>query len=220
MMRLMPLVSAALVLSVSGPSFAQEWVEFASREERFTCIFPTQPTVTETTWSSEYGAVLPARVYGATQGESRYSVTVVDYNPIERLLVEKSKSCPAGAETCQGIADWGLGYWKNEIRGAIVYATSRFLRRDVTVTSLRWNSQQMVQGQELQVTSNVDQSRTWASIAMHENRLIVVEATVPRGYPPPALFTQSLAWLDENGKGIRYATIYVNAPDIPKPSGR
>ena len=89
-MRLMPLVSAALVLSVSGPSFAQEWVEFASQEERFTCLFPTQPKVTETTWSSEYGAVLPARVYGAAQGQSRYSLTVVDYNPAERLLVEKS----------------------------------------------------------------------------------------------------------------------------------
>jgi hypothetical protein len=78
----------------------------------------------------------------------------------------------------------------------------------------------MVQGQELQFTSNVDRSRTWASVAMHENRLVLVEATVPNGYPPPALFTQSLGWLDGNGKAIRYATIYVNAPDVPKPSGR
>ncbi len=219
-MRLIALVSAAFVLSLLGPSFAQEWVEFASQEGRFTCLFPTQPTITETTWRSEYGTVLPARVYSATQGQSRYSLTVVDYNPIERLLVEKSKSCPAGAETCQGIADWGLGYWKNEIRGAIVYATSKFLQRDVKVTRLAWNSQQMVQGQELQIINNVDQSRTWASIYMHENRLIIVEGTVATGYPPPDLFTQSLAWLDGSGKGIRYATIYVNAPDVPKPSGR
>ena len=79
---------------------------------------------------------------------------------------------------------------------------------------------QMVQGQELQLTNNADQSRTWASIYMHENRLIILEATVPKGYPQPALFTQSLAWLDEGGRGIRYSTIYVNAPDVPKPSGR
>src|SRR2546422_1707209 len=219
-LRLMPLVSAALVLCVSGPAFAQEWVEFSNLEGRFTCIFPTPPKVTETTWTSEYGAILPARVYSSTQGQSRYSLTVVDYNPVERLLVEKSKSCPAGAETCQGIGDWGLGYWKNDMRGAIVYATSKFLQGDVKVTHLMWNSQQMVQGQEMQLTNNADQSRTFASIYMHENRLIVLEATVPKGYPPPTLFTQSLAWLDEKGRGIRYSTIYVNARDVPKPLGR
>src|SRR2546422_11503309 len=163
-MRPMPLISATLVLSISAPSFAQEWVEFASREERFTCVFPTQPKVSETTWTSEYGAVLPARVYSATQGQSRYSLTVVDYNPVERLLVEKSKSCPAGTETCQGVADWGLGYWKNDVRGAIVYATAKFVQRDVKVTHLMWNSQALVQGQESQTTNNADQSRTWASI--------------------------------------------------------
>ena len=219
-MRLVPLVSAALVLSVSAPLFSQEWVEFASQEERITCLFPTQPKVTEATWVSEYGAILPARVYSVTQGQSRYSLTVVDYNPVERLLVEKSKSCPAGTETCQGVGDWGLGYWKNDVRGAIVYATSKLVEKDVKVTHLMWNSQQMVQGQELQLTNNADQSRTWASIYMHENRLIILEATVPKGYPPPALFTQSLSWLNESGRGIRYSTIYVNAPDVPKPSGR
>src|SRR5688572_20473618 len=114
-MRLLLLGSAAFVVFVSRPVFTQEWIEFASPEERFTCVFPTQPKITETTWVSEYGAILPARVYSATQGQSRYSLTVVDYNPVERLLVEKSKSCPAGAETCQGIADWGLGYWKNDV---------------------------------------------------------------------------------------------------------
>ena len=171
-------------------------------------------------WTSEYGAVLPGRVYSAAQGQSRYSLTVIDYNPIERLLVEKSKSCPAGAETCQGIGDWGLGYWKNDVRGAIVYATSQFLQRDVKVTRLMWNSQAVVQGHELELTNNADGSRTLASIYMHENRLVVMEATVPRGYPPPALFTQSLGWLDESGRGVRYLSIYVNAPDVVKPGAR
>ena len=218
-MRLTPVIATTLVLSISGYLFAQD-VEFASREDRFTCVFPTQPKITETTYMSQHEALLPARVYSASQGQSRYSVTVVDYNPIERLLVEKSWSCPAGTETCQGIGDWGLGYWKNDVRGAIVYATSKFLEKDVKVTHLMWNSQQMVQGQELQLINNADQSRTLASIYMHENRLIILDATVPRGYPPPTLFTQSLSWLDENGKGIRYATIYINAPDVPRPRGR
>src|SRR6266850_6953380 len=66
-MRLTPLVPAAFALFISAPSFAQEWIEFASRADRFTCNFPVQPTITETTYRSEYGADLPARVYSATQ---------------------------------------------------------------------------------------------------------------------------------------------------------
>ena len=218
--RLIFLVLAGLILCCSALAFAQEWIEFTSLEERLGCLFPTQPKITETAWTSEFGAILPARIYSATQGQSRYSLTVVDYNPIEQLMVEKSKSCPPGTETCQGVADWGLGYWKNDMRGAIVYAISKFLERDAKVTHLMWNSQQVVQGQELQLTNNADQSRTFASVYMHENRLIILEATVPKNYPPPNLFTQSLSWLDANGKGIRYSTIYINAPDVPKPSVR
>ena len=214
------LLSIALIICASAIAFAQDWIEFASRQERFTCLFPAQPKVIETAWTSEFGAILPARIYNADQGQSRYSLTVVDYNPIEQLGVEKSKSCPPGTETCQGVADWGLGYWKNDVRGAIVYAVSKFLARDAKITHLMWNSQQVVQGQELQLTNNADQSRTFASVYMHENRLLILEATVPKNYPPPTLFTQSLSWLDENGKVIRYSTIYINAPDVPKPSGR
>jgi hypothetical protein len=219
-MRLRVFISAFLISLLSLPAFSQEWIEFASREERITCVFPVQPKITETTWLSEYGTVLPARVYSATEGQSRYLLTVVDYNPLERLDVEKSKSCPAGAEPCQGIGDVGVGYWKNDMRGAIVYATSKFLQRDAKLIRLTWNFQQMVQGQELQLRNNADQSVTWASVYMHENRLIIMEGTVPKGYPLPGLFTQSLGWLDEKGNGIRYSTIYVNAPDVAKPAFR
>ena len=219
-MRLRVFISAFLILLLSFPAFSQEWIEFASREERITCVFPVQPKITETTWLSEYGTVLPARVYSATEGQSRYLLTVVDYNPLERLAVEKSKSCPAGAEPCQGIGDVGVGYWKNDMRGAIVYATSKFLQRDAKLIRLTWNFQQMVQGQELQLRNNTDQSVTWVSVYMHENRLIIMEGTVPKGYPLPGLFTQSLGWLDEKGNGIRYSTIYVNAPDVAKPAFR
>jgi hypothetical protein len=219
-MRLRAFISAFLILLLSFPAFSQEWIEFASQGERITCVFPVQPKITETTWLSEYGTVLPARVYSATEGQGRYLLTVVDYNPLERLAVEKSKSCPAGAEPCQGIGDVGVGYWKNDMRGAIVYATSKFLQRDAKLIRLTWNFQQMVQGQEVQLRNNTDQSVTWVSVYMHENRLIIMEGTVPKGYPLPGLFTQSLGWLDEKGNGIRYSTIYVNAPDVAKPAFR
>ena len=84
-MRLTPLISTALILAVSGPLLAQEWIEFASREDRFTCNFPTQPKITETTYRSQHEADLPSRVYSATEGRSRYSVTVVDFNQAQRI---------------------------------------------------------------------------------------------------------------------------------------
>ena len=50
---------------------------------------------------------------------------------------------------------------------------------------------------------------------MHEDKLYVAEGTVPRGYPEPALFQQSLGWLDENGNGLRYESPYSNAFPAP-----
>jgi hypothetical protein len=218
--RLTPLISSVLVLALSSSAFAQEWEEFFSKDERFTCNFPGKPTITETTWTSQFGAILPARVYSGTSGPGKFSITVVDYNPIQRLLSERSMSCTPGAETCQGIHDWGLGYWKNDVRGAVVYAVNTFLLRDAKVVNLMANFADLVSGEELQLTNNKDQSRTFASIYMHDNRLIILEATVPKNYPPPTIFQQSLSWLDEKGTRIRYNNINHNEPDVPPPGIR
>ena len=216
MMRI-PLISSVLVLALSSSTFAQEWEEFFSKEERFTCNFPGKPVITETTWTSQFGAILPARIYSGTSGPGKFSVTVVDYNPIQRLLSERSMSCPPGTETCQGIHDWGLGYWKNDVRGAVVFAANKFMQRDVKVVNVMANFADLVAGQELQLTNNKDQSRIFASIYMHDNRLIILEANVPKNYPPPTIFQQSLSWLDENGTRVRYNNINYNDPDVAPP---
>src|SRR5690349_47832 len=156
-MRLTPLISTALVLSVSGPLLAQEWIEYANREDRFTCNFPSQPKVSETTYRSQYGANLPARVYSAAEGQSRYSVTVVDYNQAQRILTEKAKSCPAGAEPCLG-GPGDEGHWKADIRGALDWETWQLLKRDAKVTLLTWASMDAVEGRTMQLTNNADQS--------------------------------------------------------------
>jgi len=207
-MRSMPIISTLLVLSVSGPVFAQEWIEFASREDRFTCNFPTQPKITETTYLSQHEANLPARIYSASQGQSKYSVTVVDFNQAQRILTEKAKSCPAGAEPCLG-GPGDEGHWKADIRGANDYASWQFMKRDAKLTLFVWATVDQVEGHELQLT-NADKSRTFAGIFMHQNKLYIIEGTVPPGYPEPALFQQSLGWLDENGVGLRYTTTYNN----------
>src|SRR6202162_1217304 len=128
-MRLTPLISTAVLLSVSAPLFAQEWVEFASREDRFTIVFPVQPKVTETTYLSQHEANLPARVYTATQGRSTFKVTVVDYNQARRILTEKAKPGQAGAEPCLG-GPGDEGHWKADIRGALDWETWQLLKRD------------------------------------------------------------------------------------------
>lgn len=211
------LVAAVLVLAVSAPALAQEWTEFASREDRFTANFPGTPTITETTYKSQFGADLPARVYSATRGPSRFSLTVVDYSPIEQILGEKAKSCPAGAETCRGgLGSTGPGYSWADRAGALIYAAWQFMQRDAKVTEYNWNNIDQVVGHIMHLTNNADKSITYVGLYMHEDKLFISEGTVPAGYPAPGLFQQSMGWLDENGNGIRYQTHYVNGQ--PKPA--
>ena len=118
------------------------------------------------------------------------------------------------------IHDYGPGYWKTDVRSAVVYAASKYLERDAKMTSIMASWADLVQGVVVQLTNNADQSRTYASIYMHANRLIITEATVPKGYPAPLIFQQSLGWLDEKGTRVRYEYSYHNDPNAPTPSPR
>jgi hypothetical protein len=214
-MRVTALVFA-VALTIAASASAQEWDQFVSTQDGFKVDFPGQPKVTETTWKSEYGYDLPARVYTADKGKEHYSMTVVNYNGIQQLGLDRAATCPAGAETCQGQRQGGLlsvigpSYSTQDIRGALVYASFQFIKRDATITHYLWNWEDLVEGHELHLTNHADQSRTMAFIAMRENRLYILEGTVPKGYPEPGLFYQSLGWVDKNGNGIRYQQIYVN----------
>jgi hypothetical protein len=88
------------------------------------------------------------------------------------------------------------------------------MKRDAKVTSFVWNVVDLVEGYHLQLT-NADKSRTFAGVYMHENKLYIIEGTVPAGYPEPGLFQQSLGWLDENGVGLRYQSYYNNSYPPP-----
>ena len=204
----------AVTLSIAGSASAQEWDQYVSTKDGFKVDFPGQPKITETTYKSEYGYMLPARVYIADMGKAHYSMTVVDYNGIEKMGAERSARCPPGAEPCQGQrADRsviGPAYATQDIRGALVYASFQFIKRDATIEHYLWNWEDLVEGHEIHMTNRADQSRTMAFIAMRENRLYILEGTVPKGYPEPGLFYQSLGWVDKDGNGIRHQQIYVN----------
>ncbi len=200
-----------VVLLVAGPASAQEWADYVNTRDGFKALFPGQPTVTESTSESQAGFVLPERVYAVEKGpRERYALRVIDYTGVEALGRERVKTCPAGSETCLGSEGLsGIGYWKHDVRGALLHATFAFIKRtDVEVTDLFWNQLDLVSGIMLQLTNTSDGSRTHVYIAMHEMKLYIAEATVPKGRPEPALFTQAIGFVDKDGRGLRYRTIY------------
>jgi len=97
-----------------------------------------------------------------------------------------------------------------DVRGAMAYAMFKLLQRDAKLTDLTVQFQDVVEGSSLQLT-NRDESRTFAYITMHENRLYIFEGTTPKGYPDPALFQGSVGFVDAKGNGIRYLDWYSNA---------
>ena len=199
----------AFILAMTGLAAAQELSDYISIKDGFKITFPAEPKVAETTWTSQQSFVLPARVYSLDKGKERYSVTVVDYSGIEQMGIDKVKGCPVGAPLCRGTDVSGPGLWKHDVREAIQYATFKLLQRDAKVTGLTWSQHDMVEGNEIQLL-NADQSRTYAYVAMHEMKLYIAEATVPKGYPPATLFQTSFTWVDKSGNTIRYQTMYNN----------
>ena len=92
-MRRISGVTAALILVVSAPSFAQEWIQYASKTDLFGVNFPREPNAQEITYTTEYGITLPGRVYSAGSGPDRYSVTVVDYGGAEKIHTAQAELC-------------------------------------------------------------------------------------------------------------------------------
>ena len=210
-MRVTP-IFFALLLTSPGLASAQEWQEYASRQDGFSINFPGQPRVTETTWRSQLGYTLPARVYSGERGVERVSITVVDYSSLEQQGIARWKACPPGNAQCRdGGPTIGPGYWKQDERGAMVFALAKYLKGPYKVTDYAWDWQDMVEGHSLQLNGQ-DGRRTLVYTAMHNRKLYVLEASAPEEHPEPGLFQQSLGWLDENGKRIRYTeTIYSNS---------
>jgi hypothetical protein len=211
-MRHALLVCGVLMFLPAGAALAQDWVEFTSVEDGFRIAFPGRPQVQTTTYTSQYGYTLPAKVYSVTSGPQRFSVTAVDFRGIQQQAI--AKACPKGPDTCQRralTAVIGEGEWRNDVRGAMLYALNTFINRDATITNITGDWQDLVDGMMVQLT-NADQSRTFASISMHDNRLYIVEGTAPvKGYPPPIAFQQNFAVVDSQGNAIRYQRMYSNA---------
>jgi hypothetical protein len=194
------MTTSALV--VAGAAGAQEWTTYTSMQDHYRVHVPCEFAVTDTTWDSEYGAVMPARIYECNAGPSNYKVTVVDYTDAQRLHREREGRTEA---------DYIDIYWEVDIRASVNYAASLIRQREGEVTFDAYHYIDRVEGEQIQMTYP-DQSRLYAAIYLHDSKLYVFEATVPPRTPPPGMFQQSLEFVDAQGNRIRYE----NFADAPK----
>jgi hypothetical protein len=183
-------------LALSSLSFAQDWFEFTSSEDLFTINMPVEPSVEEISWSSEYGAVFPGRVYTSESRDRTYAVTVIDYN--NALDVHQARTNTTAAD-----GPVNYQYWRIDVIASVAYAATQFRNRGSEVTYDAWHHIERVYGHQLNLT-NPDDSRSYVGIYLHKDRLYIVEATVPEGSPPQGHFQQSLGFNDEDGVRIRY----------------
>ena len=189
------LISAIIVLLVPTYALGQGWFQYSNRIDRFTVNLPSEPEMEEFTYESEFDALFPARRYTVLDGSNQYSVTVVDFTDAQRIHAEMEKYEAASAANT----------YINDQRASVIRAARQFRQRGSEVTYDGWGHIERVEGQQLQLT-NPDGTRTFAGIYLHNpaRRLYVLEATVPATSPSPALFQQSLGFLDEYGNRVRY----------------
>ena len=157
-------------------AYAQDWIEYRDRVDRFGVDMPKQPTVQDITYTSWRGHTLPARIHSVQDGASRYSVTVINY------------------ATDQDTTD---------VLGAIAFAATNFRRRGGEVTFDAYQQVDRIPGHELHIR-NADGSVTYVEINLYERRLYILEATVPRNAAPPLEFQMSLSILDDKGERVRF----------------
>lgn len=195
---------ALSLLLVSSPVFAQEWIQYASKADLFGVNFPGEPKTEVISYTTEFGITLPGRVYRVDSGQSHYIVTVVDFTDAEKIHTDRAAKCRADG----GQSDACQNDWRSDVQGSMVFAASKFLKRDAKINFFGWSVVDQVEGLRVHITSNADGSKTFGEIHRHGTRLYILEATVPARAPVPGLFQQSLMFIDEEGRSIRYRSFY------------
>ena len=205
-MRFMGVIVAACLLAVVQPTFAADWIEYKNSTDFFSLNSPGQPTVQQIKRTSEYESMFPANVYKWVDGASTFTVTVVDYSDSEALYLANHHSDDFSA----------AAYWQIDILGSIQYAATQYrMKPGVKVNFDNFHYINLITGHQLQL-DNPNGTKTWVAIYLHENRLYVLDATVPRNAPAPIAFQQSFAVDDAQGRAIRYRQYYFNKLPEPK----
>jgi hypothetical protein len=191
--RLLTMIS---ILAFSGSAVAQRWIPYSSIEDGFRLMAPGEFEIEERDFESEYGIVIPSRIYSYENDIGTFTVTVVDYRDSQRLHEER-------IEELDGV--YISIYGEVDVRASVAFAAKKIRDRASTIEYDAYHYISRVDGHQLQ-TTNPDKSRTFAAIYLRDSRLYVVDATVREGAPPPGMFQQSLEFIDENGEQVRYGS--------------
>ena len=186
-MRRIGFILAVVALVSPGAALAQSWAEYVSSEDHFLINFPGEPTVRDIGYEEGHAQLesmtqrdlptITARLYSVERGDSYYALTVVNYSNIDHPTTLKS---------------------------ALPYAILKY-RQMGEVTYDMYAHISRVDGHQLQIT-RPDGRRLFVALHFHypDRRLYILEAEVPPGETPPALFQVSLQFLDQEGNSIRY----------------
>jgi len=79
------LIVAFCVMLMAASASAQRWQEYMSEEDDFRMMAPGAFEIEVIDFESEYGIIVPARVYSYDDDTGSYSVTVVDYRDSQAL---------------------------------------------------------------------------------------------------------------------------------------
>ena len=122
-------------------------------------------------------------------------------------LWEAGRAWPSASKFLNAAERTGIDVFFTEpiadVLGSIAFAAWNIRKRGGEVTYDAFHTVDFIEGHLLQIT-NADQSRSFAGIYLHASRLYILEATVPKGSPPPGHFQQSLGIFDEKGERVRY----------------
>ena len=78
----------AVALSIAGSASAQDWDQYVSTQDGFKVDFPGTPKIAETTYKSEYGYMLPARMFTVDKGKELASPNNPGRRPGLRAVVQ------------------------------------------------------------------------------------------------------------------------------------
>lgn len=201
---LRPLVLASILL-FCGSAIAQRWVPFASPTAGFRIMAPGEFSIEVVDYETEYGIVVPAKIFSHENDTGQYSVTVVDYRDAQILHDERLSEIGGLYQPI---------YAQVDVRGSIAFAAKKIRDRASTIDYDAYHYISRIEGHQLQ-TTNPDRSRTFAALYLYQSRLYVIDATVSPATAPPGMFQQTIEFIDEDGDMITFR----NFPDDRKVTG-
>nr|TFG55211.1 MAG: hypothetical protein E4H34_00925 [Hyphomicrobiales bacterium] len=165
----------------TGNASAQNWIEYENRDVGFNINFPAEPDIEDTEYVSPTGEILPAQLFSATEGESEYRVTVVDFSsrPGEQhiAILQAADAMRASGEVVYEVVSdldeiFGPQFYVVRDGGREVLATIVFFRERLFITegSVPPGSAPPSQFQQSMGLVNADGSRPNGS-GQNEDRL-------------------------------------------------